>query len=237
MRIGLCDDDNTHLHYIKYLIENWALNEKEKCSISIYNNSEQLLFEYHNSFPFDLIILDIQMGDISGIELAKIIREVDQDIFIIFLTGISNHVFEGYEVSALRYLLKPINEEQFYNLITKVKNDLLKEKDYIIIPFQRDLLKINLEKIIYIESIGHYLIIKTIDDEFEIKGSIKNIYKKLGDSFIFSHRSFIINILHIDQITKTNCTLNKKFKIPISRNLYKDINEAFIKYYQGSKNE
>lgn len=234
MRICLCDDDSNQLEYLQHIIGKWQQQSNEHCDIFIYHSAEELLFENEDSFPFDVMILDIQMGHINGITLAKRIREHDKKVVIIFLSGISDYVFEGYEVSALRYLLKPLKEEQLFQILNNIKGNQKEDNKYMVVWYQGFRKKIDLNEIIYIESLGHYITIYTNDGQYEQKKPISEVFNELkGSSFISTHRSYLVNLNHIDQITRTDCILSNKKLIPISRNCYKDVNDTFIKFYKG----
>lgn len=103
MRICICDDDKFMCDNLKEMILQHGAHV-----ITVFYSAEELLFECENQFPFDCVFLDIQMKSINGIECARKIREYDKKIGIVFLSAIKDYVFEGYEVNAIRYLLKPL---------------------------------------------------------------------------------------------------------------------------------
>lgn len=235
MIIGLCDDEKVQLDYIKLVIQQWAEKRKTSCKIESFFSAEEFQFEYQDHYPFDLLILDIQMDKINGMDLAKKIRVVDKNIPIIFLTGIPDYVFDGYEVGALRYLLKPVKEDQLYlaldDIFLKRKD---KELDYYILSYGGEKIKIDYEDILCIESLGHYLKMTTRDNTYEWKASLGQLVKELQEGSFFNlHRSYVVNLRHVEKINKTDCLLSNGVTIPISRNHYQRFNESFIKYYRG----
>ncbi len=235
MIIGLCDDEKIQLDYIKLVIQKWTEDRQISCQVETFLSAEEFLFECSEQYPFDLLILDIQMGDMNGMDLAKKIRVVDKNLPIIFLTGVSDYVFDGYEVGALRYLLKPVKEEQLYlaleDVFLKPKD---KKLDYYILSCSGEKRKIDFEDIIYIESLGHYLKMTTKHETYEWKSSLGQIMKELkGASFFNTHRSYLVNLKYVEKINKTDCLLSNGTTIPISRNNYQEFNESFIKYYRG----
>ena len=233
MRLLICDDEKVTCDYLKNLINEYCSKFNKKIDVTIYNSAEELLFETNNTFPFDLILLDIQMKEMNGIDLARKIREFDKDIPIVFVTGISDYVFEGYEVGAYRYLLKPISDEKLFTILDHfyVKQD---EDKFLVISLKGETIKLNCKDILYIEAMGHYINIRVQDKEYTIKESINNYFKQINDSkFVFCHRSYIVNISSVEAIKKDEIVLSNGIKLPLSRNYYKAINEEFIKYYQG----
>ena len=106
MNIAYCEDEKIQLEYMEQLIRKWADEGNDTVTYFGYGSAKELLFEHPDSFPFDLLLLDIDMDGMDGMALAKEIRKKDQKLPIVFLTNRSEYVFEGYEVGALRYLLK-----------------------------------------------------------------------------------------------------------------------------------
>lgn len=234
MRIGLCDDNQVQLNYIQTLIFSWMNLKNIQCHISTYISAEEFIFEHPDTYPFDLLILDIQMGNMNGMELAKNIRATDPNIMIIFLTGLEEYVYEGYEVGALRYLLKPVNEQQLMVLLDeslhKVKRNIHK---WYIFTYNGDTMKLNHNDIVYIEARGHYVDLVTTGSHYEIKRNISQLFKDLGESdFFCCHRSYIVNLNHVEKINKSDCVLSTGVSIPVSRGNYSGLNKAFIHYYR-----
>jgi len=236
MRICLVDDNSTQLEFLKTLILKWSKETNTVVDIEIYHSAEEILFESNNSYPFDLMILDIQMNKINGIELAKRIRKVDKSVVISFLSGIADYVFEGYEVQAIQYLLKPVDEDKLFKLLELVRKMTTDEKKHLIIHVSKEKRKIDYDQIYFIESLGHYLTIHLEDEDIIFKSNLKDINNLLpNDEFISTHRSYIVNLKYVEEIKKEHCVLANKLEIPISRNSYKEVNNAFIDYYKAGE--
>lgn len=236
MRICLCEDDKTQLAYVNNLINNWADMKRIQLQTFQYESAERLLFEHMDSFPFDLLILDIHMDKINGMELARKIRVLDKDLPILFLTGQAEYVYEGYEVGAFRFLLKPIKEEQIRSALDQIVEKLASETDkYYIFQYMGEIIKIGYKDIIYIESFGHYVKLITGNKVYEWKYSLGKIMKELEDErFCSPHRSYLVNLLYIESMGKSECVLSTGIKVPISRSNYQNFHLAFIQYYKGS---
>ena len=235
MVIGICDDDDVQLNYLKSQITDWSKVRQVPCEVKLFHSAEELLFDYSDTVPFDLLILDIQMGNMNGMELAKRIRVTDKDIRILFLTGLSDYVFEGYEVRAQRYLLKPVKEEQLFAVLNEVFEGLYQDrKKYYIFNYAGEMVKLDYSSIIIIEALGHYLKLTTLNQVYEWKCNMGQIVKELDPTdFFLIHRSYIVNLKYVNKINKTNCFLSNGLVIPISRTNYQAFNEAFIAYYRG----
>ncbi len=236
MRICLVDDDRSQLEYLYALLQNWSLKTNIEVLVSLYQSAEEMLFECGNSFPFDLVILDIQMDKMNGIQLSKRIREADNHVMIIFLSGIADYVYEGYEVQAYRYLLKPLKEEKLFEILEYMEKITEKKEKYILYNKYGETEKIMYDQIMYLESQGNSVVIHTMDKEYVYRKNLHMIEDDfLNNGFIKTHRSFIVNLLHIRKIQKENCVLASGDNLPISRRTYKQVNQAFIKFYRGEE--
>ncbi len=232
MHVCFCDDEQPSHLLVEKLIQEWAKSRKESCEIFHYYSAEELLFEVGNNFAFDLILLDIQMKKLDGIALAKKIREQDHQVMLAFLTGIADHVFEGYEVQAVRYLLKPIQQEKMFELLDLALVEKAKERKYLIIDSVGETKKLYFDEITAIETQGHYLVYHLGKERIQQKNSFVRLREKLSDDFVMTHRSFCVNLAHVIKITRSDCFLDNDEVIPVSRNAYKALNEAFIRFYR-----
>lgn len=234
MRIAYCDDEPVQLEYVKHLAEQWAIETKEKVQVELYQSAQELLFKNPETYPFDLLILDIDMDGMDGMSLARKIREKDERIPIIFLTNRREYVFEGYEVQALRYLLKPMNAEKLHPLLEEIWAKAGKHRPFLVENISGENTKLYIEEILYVEADGHYLHIHMKEKDYEIKKTLAELERKLREAapeagFISTHRSYLVNTAQIEQVRRTDCVLSDGSVVPVSRNSYKAVNEAFIR--------
>lgn len=235
MRIAYCDDEKAQFVYFKELTDQWERISDKHCDITVYASAEEMLFENQGTFSFDFILLDIELDKMNGIDLARQIRQVDKNVTIAFLSNSREYVFEGYEVRAVRYLLKPLTEIQLFPLLDMIRKNLEEEKEYIIIGVAGEKVRIASDRIRYIEALGHYIMIHTDGSSYEVKMNINEVAGKLNKAFIATHRSYLVNLEYVERITRTDCVLNGGDKIPISRNSYNGVNQAFIGHYKGGR--
>ncbi|MDA3932464.1 MAG: LytTR family DNA-binding domain-containing protein [Tenericutes bacterium] len=233
MRICLVDDDSIQLDYLKVIIDKWSNEHSINTELSFYYSAEEMLFEHNESYPYDVIVLDIQMGHMNGIELAKRIRKTDENVILAFISGMADYVFDGYEVQAIRYILKPIKDNKVYELLDYANTHITTENSYIIISVSGEKKKINYDDIIYFESMGHYITLHLENEEYDYKYNISDLCLDLADTeFIRTHRSYVVNMKYVEKITRNECQLVQNINIPLSRNSYKSVNEKFINYYK-----
>ena len=226
MKIAYCEDEKIQKEILEESLGRWG-----KTDLVWYESAEQMLFECDGRYPSDLIILDIQMKKQNGMELARRIRQTDAQVPILFLTAMKEYVFEGYEVQAVRYLLKPMQQEKVFELLDLARQNL-QEQPSLILNCADEKKKLYLSQIAAIEAQGHYLIFHTTAGQLQQKASLSSLAGHLGDSFVMSHRSFYVNLAHLLRISRTECTLDTGLTVPVSRGAYKNLNEQFIRYYR-----
>jgi len=229
MRIGICEDNKTHAELLQAMAYEWAKGKNVVCEISAFKSAESFLFSKEDIEPFDVLLLDIQMDKMTGIDLAKKLREQNDDVVIIFITAVKDYVFEGYDVNALNYILKPVKKEKLFECLNSAYKSVNTSEKHIIVNDT----KIPVKSIAYVEAQAHYISIFTHDSEFAVKNPITAFFDELGEGFVFCHRSYIVNLGAVKQIKKEEVVLDSGKTVPVSRSKYKEVNEAFITYYKG----
>lgn len=235
MNIAICDDEKSQRDLLQKYVYEWAEKENKKISVFLFQSSEQFSFYWSEEKTIDLILLDIQMGERNGVELAKKIRETDQYMQIVFITAITEYIAEGYEVEALHYLVKPIDKERLFRCLDKA---LLREKNTgnkMLLETKEGMVSIPIHDIWYMEALGHQCMIYTKDDVYEVKESLGKIEAKAegGEGLLIKcHRSYLVNLKHVSKIEKEFVIMDDERKIPISRNSYKGVAQAFIAFYR-----
>lgn len=235
MKIAICDDEEAQIGLAGRLIHSWSEKSGQPVEVYSFRCAEEFLFRWSEDKSFDLLFLDIQMKDVTGIELAKTIRESDEKLIIIFVTGFTEYVFQGYDVSALHYLLKPVKEKDLFICLDRAKSILdVNDEKYLVFTAEGDNVRVRLSDIKYVEVMAHYINIYTKNDTYNLKKSISNFEKELDTSlFIRCHRSYIVNLCYVDRITKADAVLDDGRLVPISRQKWDGFNQAFIKYFRG----
>ena len=234
INIAICDDEKIQVDLIEKYVRCWASNNNRLVHIETFYNAESFEFKWSMDKKYDILLLDIEMPGKNGIELAKQIRTEDDIIDIIFITAISDYIAEGYDVSALNYLIKPIKETKLYECLDKAMEKIPKEEKTIIINENGENHRIIQSDILYIESVGHFLEIHTVDKKYTIRKNIGDMERELEKNILMKcHRSYIVGLKYIRKIGKTDILLDNNQLIPVSRRLYSNINMAFIAYFRG----
>ena len=233
VRIAIVEDEEQLHDYYQKMLEVWGEANNVRLSLTYVGSSEEFLFKYDRQNIFDIIFLDVWMNDMNGMELAHEIRKYDQNVQIVFLTGNSEYVFEGYEIGAVRYLIKPIDESKLGQAMDACMEKLRKRTgDYFAIKYLGENLKLSRGEIIYVKVEGHYLQMQTVSKQYEWKASLKEMLAKLdSDRFVMANRSVVVNLEYVSKITREECILENGEAIPVSRGAYAGLNDAFMKYF------
>jgi DNA-binding LytR/AlgR family response regulator len=171
------------------------------------------------------------MSGQNGVDLAKEIRRSDTTLSIIFITGFADYMSDGYDVSALHYLIKPVKEDKLFEVLGKAMKNTGNEPEMLTLEINRKNIFVPLHDIIYIEASLNYIVINAKKDRYKVKMSLAEIESRLGSGFFKCTRSFIVGLRYVRIITKKEIILTTGTTLPLGRGLYQDINDAFIKYF------
>lgn len=234
LTVSLCDDNAQERAYIKSLVLDWLERSGAMVSIREYPSAEALLFSYSDNPP-DILLLDIEMPGMNGVELAKRLRERAETVQIIFITGYSDFIAEGYDVSALHYLLKPISSDKLFEVLDRAYKVICEEKPPETVVFRAGMetLRFKLSDIEYIVALGHSTVLSADGKTYDLSVPISEAEKALGEGFIRCHRSYIVNLKYVSAVSSGTLTLDSGVKIPVARGSKKAVAEEFVRYYRG----
>lgn len=226
-KIAICDDNSTDLHYLSSLVADWGRSSGKIIRIKTFKSAEAFLFNYAEDKDYDILLLDIEMGNLNGVQLAKKIRKENDAVQIVFITGYSDYIAEGYEVSALHYLIKPINLSKFFSTLDRAMAKLKQNERALLLKTGGETIRIPLYEIRFIEVQGNYVTVHSYR-EYTAKYTLKQIEKELDERFFRTNRSYIINISYIRRITKKEVYLADGTRVPLARKKYEPLNRAII---------
>lgn len=226
-KIAVCDDNATDRKYIIDQVRQWASASQHTVTLCPFLSGEDFLFHYTEQNDFDILLLDIEMGDMDGVTLAKKLRQENETLQIVFITGYSDYISEGYEVAALHYLMKPVNVEKLFSVLDRAIEKL--QKNEKVLHFERagEMLRIPLYQIRFIDVQLNYATIHAKED-VTLKKSLSELAALLDDRFYRVGRSAIVNLTCISRVTKTEIHLNDGTAIPLPRGAYEGVNRAII---------
>lgn len=228
LKIAILDDEQSQLEALGSAVHSWAEANGHACEIGTFPSAEAFRFVYSGDKRFDILLLDVEMTGQNGIDLAKQLRSKGERAEIIFVTSHFEFSGEGYEVDALHYLVKPIDPDKLFSVLTKAAERLSTEPPYVVIRCDGVTEKLYERDILYIESFLHYIVIRTAGRAYRLKENLTDFAERLSDDFYRAHRSYYVSLKHVARISRTFVTLDNGQEIPLSRGKYDGINRAYI---------
>ena len=228
IKIAICDDEQSEITYLSTLIKNWATTNNIAIQLSDFPSAESFLFASEDS-AFDILLLDIEMGEMDGVTLAKKVRAANKEIQIIFVTGYMEYIADGYDVEALHYLLKPVSAEKLTSTLNRALEKLAHNEKALLISHAGENIRLPLHEIKYMEVFHNYVTIHA-GQSFKVKKTLNALEKELDNRFFRAGRSHIVNLRFIRKSTKTEIHLTDGIIIPLPRGLYTALNRAIIEY-------
>ncbi|MBC2399262.1 DNA-binding LytR/AlgR family response regulator [Clostridium tetanomorphum] len=233
LKIAVCDDEILQgidvVKKIKSILENNYCNYDY--DIEEFSSGEQMI---SSGNYFDIVFLDIKMGKLSGIDIAKSIRENNNDTKIVFITAFKEYVFEAFDVSAFHYLIKPVSKEKISEIIDrifKVISHKENSQQCIVINKGKSSIKVLLDSIHFFEVQNRIINIHTERQVIQYYDKLTNIESKVPkDIFFRCHRSYIVNLKYVMKFNKTDIILDDGTRIMLSKSKYDEFSRAFLKY-------
>ena len=228
--VAIVEDDKEDLNNCLALLNKYSEENNVLFEISTFESGDSFLIRYKSQYDF--IILDINLSATNGIEVARKIRETDEDVIIMFATNLAKYVTKGYEVAAIDYALKPLNYSSFYlkmeRIMKKIRN---RKEDFIAVPTSEGILKVNVLNILYIEVVAHDVFFHLVDKTISTHGSFKEYENKLGHLwFIRCNSCYLVNAHNIKCVEKYDITLSNGETIVISHPKKKSFMTRFKEY-------
>ena len=235
MTICYCEDESAQAKVFSIKIDQWAKNKNIAVHTDLFESAEEYLFQAEQN-TYDVIFLDISMRGQNGMELARKIREKEKDVVLVFVTSDASYVFDGYEVGAYRYLMKPVDEKKLWEILDYARMQReVEEENYILVKKDSQSVRVNLNDVLYMEAQKHYVNLYLEDQEsINIKTVFTELLQEMQEKsgiVLAMHRSYAVNIEKVVRIGRMECVLADGSVIPVSRSFYKEVNEAFIRYH------
>lgn len=240
MKIALCDDEAKILDEVSLMIAEYGEGKADwGFEVFRYDSAKGLEFALEET-AFDIFVLDVYIGREMGTELAKNIRKRGIESPIIFLTTSVEHAPQSFETGTLRYLIKPLNPEKFYEAMDAalVQAEKLGER-MIKLKTEKGIEPINASHILYSEAHGHYQhIVLSGGEQIKVRFTVTELFHLLSGhgGFIRVGSSYIMNLRHIKNISRMEVCLYNNISIPVPRGKYTEIKNAFWDFqYHGQE--
>lgn len=239
MKLAICDDEKKLRTSLRSVIETKLQLVGAEYDIQEYESGEELLKGIKSQVP-DILFLDIEMSGINGMETAKELRKVVQDTVIIFVTAYPDFVFQGYEVHAFHYILKPYKEEKIRDVLEKAMEEAgQKQEKYYLVEQKSGTLRIPFSKALYFKSdtrtveVCLYQGLKASGDKsaYEIVkfyGKLGEIETEMPSCFVRTHNRYLVNLQYVDKLEGSSLEC-REYSLPVSRAYKQDVAVAFAK--------
>lgn len=231
-RLAICEDDPVMRDALDKLCREILAEMDLEYEIAAFSSAEELDAAVHseNVDPFALLLLDIQLDGMSGMELARELRRRDDWVGVVFITNCEDYLREGYAVQPIQYLLKPVSREALAKAIQTDWKRNHRSKT-ILLRAGGKVTRLPAADVRYLESLNHSVILHLRDGERTFSLSLTETERLLPPGlFVRCHNSFLVNLEHIEAISRTEIALRDGTRVPVGRRYYKDFQSAFIQY-------
>lgn len=227
-KIAICDDSDIDRQYLSGLVSTWAAAAAgHTIHTELFVSAESFLFQYSEQRDYDILLLDIEMEDMDGVTMAKKLRQDNDTVQIIFVTGYSDYISEGYEVAALHYLMKPVKNEKLFSVLDRAAEKLSKNEKLLFLETNKETVRIPVYQIRYAEVFGNYVSIHT-QEALTVKMTLRELEQELDERFYRVSRSALVNLNCITRVTKKEIILHDGTSIALPRGAYEQVNRAII---------
>lgn len=225
--VAICDDAAADRDYLQTLVKRWAADRGHRVELTLYPSAESFLFRYAEDKDVQILLLDIEMGPMDGVSLARTLRRENDAVQIVFITGYSDYIADGYEVEALHYLMKPVKEEKLFAVLDRAVEKLHSNQRTLLLELPGEVVRLPVYQIRSAEVQGNYVTIHAKTD-CTVKMTLSELEAQLDDNFFRLGRSALVNLGCVARVSKTAVTLNDGTVLPLPRGAYERINRAII---------
>ncbi len=232
MHIAVCDDSLEELSRISSLLEDYRRERDSSVTYEAFHSAIELL-ETLKVRRFDILLLDILMPGLTGMEAAKEIRLTDREIPIIFLTSSREYAVESYRVGAEDYIIKPARKDEVFPSLDKQLTRLTQAEPYLTLKTGSGIIKLLFSQIVYVEVTNRTLQFMLVNGEVrEAYGYLSDYEEKLLSDpyFMKPHRSYLINLRQVTELDKNGLTTTVRKTVPIARDAFVKVKAAYMKY-------
>ena len=234
MKIAICDDNKVDRDKICDMLSN---NFEQRFANNIYllDSSSSLLRDIENTF-YDIVFLDVDMPEMSGIEVGNLICEKHPETFIVFVTNYPQYAIDAYDCHAFHYLLKPLEIKRMQKVINNLLQKLKERHKYINIKIKTETIRIPIKEIYYVEYCRRHVIYHLKDKKYETVGKFGDVYEELKDfGFYQIHQGYIVNMEKVVEFDKFTVLLEDGKSVMMSTRKRTEVIMAYAKYIEVRK--
>lgn len=226
-RVAIVDDSMKDAEFVQNILNGWAELRQLNILAEVFPSAEAFLFHYADDKDWDMLLLDIEMGTMDGVTMAKQVRQDNETVQIVFITGYSDYIAEGYEVAALHYLVKPVNREKLLTVLDRALEKRKKDERCLNLELGGEMVRIPFYEIRFLDVYRNYVTVHAKAD-YTVKHTLGDFEKELDERFCRVGRGMILNLKYIQRVTKTEVRLSDGTVLPLPRRAYEPLNRAII---------
>lgn len=227
IHIAICDDQQRDSEYLSSLVKEWAEERGISVNMEQFSSAEAFLFHYSERRDWDLLLLDIEMGALDGVSMAKTVRRENEAVQIVFITGYSDYIAEGYEVAALHYLMKPVKPEKLFAVLDRAAEKLRRNEGFLTVQTTEETVRLPFYTIRYLDVQKNYVTVHAKAD-YTVKRTLSEMEAELDRRFFRIGRAAIVNLDQVQRVTKAEVHLSDGTVLPLPRGAYELLNRAII---------
>ncbi len=230
--IAIVDDDPKDAAQLKGCVEEYYKAHDHAVMIQEYHDGLDFI---RSTETYDIIFLDIQMGKLDGLETARLVRKINRDAILIFVTNMAQFAIKGYEVDALDFILKPASLASINYVLDKAMRRLDNSgRAMFSLKTADGTISLSANDIMYVEVFDHNLIYHTTRGDHNVRGRLGDVASKLDpDKFVMCNRSFVVNLRHVSSVTADYLVIGGS-RIPISKSHRKELMKRFSSFLGDS---
>ena len=228
-QVAIVDDSKTDAEFVQDILKAWADQRLIGIRAEVFLSAESFLFRYAEDKDWDILLLDIEMGTMDGVTMAKRVRQDNEAVQIVFITGYSDYIAEGYEVAALHYLMKPVNQDKLFAVLDRALEKRKQEERCLNLEAYGEMVRIPFYEIRYLDVHQNYVTVHAKAD-YTVKRTLGDFEKELDERFYRVGRGMILNLKYIQRVTKTEVRLSDGTVLPLPRGAYEPLNRAIIQH-------
>ncbi|MBR6029554.1 MAG: response regulator transcription factor [Clostridia bacterium] len=230
--IAVVDDDPKDAALLKECVEAYCNRNDHPAMVRVYQDGLDLI---RGAETHDIVFLDIQMGKLDGLETARLVRKINRESILVFVTNMAQFAIKGYEVDALDFILKPASPAS----ITYVMDKAMKRLDsgtraLFSLKTSEGTVSLSANDILYVEVFDHNLVYHTTRGDYSVRGRLSDVNEKLDpERFVLCNRSFIVNLRHVSNVTADHLLIGDT-RISVSKSHRKELMKRFSSFLGDS---
>lgn len=240
VKIAICDDEQALCETLRQKIERHCKNSGITCQIYVFDSGNELLSLPEEKIP-DILFLDIQMPGKNGMQTARELRSQNRDMILIFVTALSEYVYEAFDVNAFHYLIKPFEDEKLREVLDRALQQCEKQAEDPVKTEKQDQprailvkqgglsTKVPLSDIVYAEVFNRKIMLHTINGDIEYYGKLTDLSEQTGADFYRTHRAYLVNLKYVEKYNATTVWL-KTDAIPVSKKQFAGFVRQYMQY-------